>query len=117
DPTPRAWTGGIYDEARRGWLYTLDLNERAKSAFKAGEFNRIRIEAIGNETRTWVNDIPVAAVIDTIDPTGFIGLQVHSIPDKLHGLKVYFKNIKIQTQNLISKPFPKDVYIVNLAPN
>src|SRR5690606_2878987 len=64
DPTPRAWTGGIYDEARRGWLYTLDLNERAKSAFKAGEFNRIRIEAIGNETRTWVNDIPVAAVID-----------------------------------------------------
>src|SRR5690606_4372602 len=25
-PTPRAWTGGIYDEARRGWLYPLDLN-------------------------------------------------------------------------------------------
>src|SRR5688500_15610575 len=22
DPSPRAWTGGLYDEARRDWLYT-----------------------------------------------------------------------------------------------
>lgn len=117
DPTPRAWTGGIYDEARRGWLYPLDLNESAKTAFKAGEFNHIRIEAIGNEMRTWVNDVPVSAVIDTIDNSGFIGLQVHSIPDSLDGLKVYFKNIKIQTENLIPKDFPQDFYWVNLASN
>ena len=30
DPSSRAWTGGIYDEARRGWIYPLDLNENAK---------------------------------------------------------------------------------------
>ena len=29
DPTPRAWSGGIYDEARRGWFYPLDLNPAA----------------------------------------------------------------------------------------
>lgn len=30
DPSQRAWTGGIYDEARRGWLYPLTKNPRAK---------------------------------------------------------------------------------------
>ncbi|WP_343556548.1 DUF1080 domain-containing protein [Sphingobacterium sp.] len=117
DPSSRAWTGGIYDEARRGWIYPLDLNENAKKAYKVEEFNHIRIEAIGDELRTWVNDIPVAYVVDTIDRTGFIGLQVHGIPPKLDGKKVYFKNIKIKTTDLKSKGFPKDRYIVNLKPN
>jgi len=117
DPSERAWTGGIYDEARRGWIYPLDLNENAKRAYKAEEFNHIRIEAIGDELRTWVNDIPVSYVVDTIDRTGFIGLQVHSIPAQLDGKKVYFKNVKIKTTDLKPKGFPKDVYIVNLKPN
>ena len=34
DPSKRGWTGGIYDEARRDWLYPLDLNPSAKTAFK-----------------------------------------------------------------------------------
>ena len=117
DPSDRAWTGGIYDEARRGWLYPLDLNEKAKSAYKQEEFNRIRIEAIGDELRTWVNGVPVSYVIDTIDRKGFIGLQVHSIADDLHGKKVYFKDVRIQTKGLKPTAFPKDVFIVNLKPN
>ncbi|WP_353196410.1 DUF1080 domain-containing protein [Parapedobacter defluvii] len=118
DPAPRAWTGGIYDEARRGWLYPLDLNESAKSAYKKEEFNHIRIEAIGNETKTWVNDVPVAYVVDTLDATGFIGLQVHGINDEaLAGKKVYFKNIRIQTENLKPQDFPAGIYTVNLTPN
>jgi len=117
DPTGRAWTGGIYDEGRRSWLYPLDLNEQAKTAYKPDAYNHIRIEAIGDETRTWVNDIPVAYVIDTIDAKGFIGLQVHSIPEALDGKKVYFKNVRIQTKNLKTKQFPKEIYVVNLAPN
>lgn len=118
DPTERAWTGGIYDEARRGWLYPLDLNEPAKKAYKRDEYNHIRIEAIGNETKTWVNGIPVSHVVDTIDATGFIGLQVHSISDEtLAGKKVYFKNIRIQTENLQPQDFPHGLYTVNLTPN
>lgn len=117
DPTSRAWTGGIYDEARRGWLYPMDLNENAKKAYKKEEFNHIRIEAIGDELRTWINGVPTAYVIDTIDSKGFIGLQVHSIPDALDGKKVYFKNIKIQTKDLKPTAFPKEVFIVNLKPN
>jgi len=118
DPSIRAWTGGIYDEARRGWLYPLDLNEQAKNAYKKGAFNRIRIEAIGNETTTWVNGIPAAHVVDTLDASGFIGLQVHSISDQaLAGKKVYFKNIRIRTKNLRPRKIPKGIYTVNLTPN
>lgn len=117
DPSVRAWTGGIYDEARRRWLYPLDLNEAAKTAYKPNEYNHIKIEAIGNITKTWINGIPVAHIIDTMDQRGHIALQVHSIPDHLHGSKVYFKNIKIKTENLKPSPFPEDIYIVNLTPN
>lgn len=117
DPTSRAWTGGVYDEARRGWIYPLDLNEEAKNTFKANEYNHVRIEAIGNEVRTWINDIPTSYVIDTLDDEGIIGLQVHSIPDELDGKKAYFKNIQIQTENFEPKAFPEDVYIVNLLEN
>lgn len=117
DPSARAWSGGIYDEARRGWLYPLDLNENAKSIYKKDEYNHIRIEAIGNETRTWINGIPAAYVVDTIDAAGFIGLQVHSVNDAEDGKKVYFKNINIQTENLKPSPYPAGQYIVNLTPN
>ena len=47
DPSERAWTGGIYDEARRLWLYPLEYNVPAKKAFKQNEWNKIRIECIG----------------------------------------------------------------------
>ncbi|WP_316768408.1 DUF1080 domain-containing protein [Pedobacter frigiditerrae] len=119
DPTPRAWTGGIYDEARRLWLYPLETNPAAKTAYKSEQFNHYKIECIGNETKTWVNGIPVSYVIDTLDKTGFIGLQVHGIGNKTHleGKKVYFKNINIQTTNLKPTAFPKSIYVVNLTPN
>jgi hypothetical protein len=118
DPSERAWSGGLYDEARRGWLYPLDLNPEAKTAFKMGEFNHYRIEAIGDEIKTWVNGQPVAYVVDDMDKTGFIGLQVHSIrnPEDA-GRKTTFKNVKIQTENLESKAFDKDIFVVNNSLN
>ncbi|SFG90818.1 3-keto-disaccharide hydrolase [Pedobacter insulae] len=119
DPTPRAWTGGIYDEARRLWLYPVELNTAAKSAYKTEEFNHYKIECIGNETKTWVNGVPVAYVVDTLDKAGIIGLQVHGIGNNhdLEGKKVYFKNITIQTENLKPQAFPKSNYVVNLTAN
>lgn len=119
DPTPRAWTGGVYDEARRLWLYPLELNPVAKTAYKPEVFNHYKIECIGNGIKTWVNGIPVSYVIDTLDKIGFIGLQVHGIGAKTHleGKKVYFKNILIQTENLKPQAFPQTNYVVNLTPN
>ena len=118
DPTARSWSGGVYDEDRRQWLYPLDLHPQAKSAFKAGQYNHIKVECIGQETKTWLNGTPVAYVVDPVDPSGFIGLQVHAIttPDQV-GKHVYFKNIKIKTTDLKPSPFPADIYVVNFVPN
>ena len=57
DPSDRAWSGGIYDEARRGWLYNLERNPKGKKAFVMGDWNRCRIEAIGHSIKTWINGI------------------------------------------------------------
>jgi hypothetical protein len=118
DPTPRAWSGGIYDEARRGWFYPLDLNPAAKAAFKLGEWNRYRIEALGNTIKTWVNGQEVAYFVDDLDAKGFIGLQVHSIQNKEdEGRKTYFRNVRIQTENLSPLAFKKPVFVVSTVKN
>jgi hypothetical protein len=118
DPSERKWSGGIYDEGRRLWLYPVTLNPKAQNAYKADDYNHYRIECIGNEMRTWVNGVPVAYLVDTIDQRGFIALQVHSIDKpELVGKKVWFKNVRIKTSDLKVAPFPKGVYVVNLQPN
>ncbi|MEL6676969.1 MAG: DUF1080 domain-containing protein, partial [Bacteroidota bacterium] len=117
DPSVRAWSGGIYDESRRGWLYPLALNEDARSAFKAGAWNHYRIEAIGPLMRTWVNGIPAAHLYDDMTGEGFIALQVHSIGDQeAAGKTVRWKNIRIQTENLQPSP-EQGTYQANYTAN
>ncbi len=118
DPSERSWSGGIYDEARRQWLYPLDLHPQAKSVFKIGQYNHVKVECIGNEMKTWLNNTPIAYVVDPVDPKGFIGLQVHAVTTKeQEGKKVYFKNIRINTTDLKPSAFPADIYVVNFVPN
>ena len=63
DTSPRRWSGGIYDEGRRGWLYPLSINNNGKRAFKNGQWNHYHVEAIGDTIKTWINDIPVAHLV------------------------------------------------------
>ena len=100
DPSARAWTGGIYDEARRGWLYPLTRNEYGKEALKKQEWNKARVEAIGSSIRTWLNGVPCADLIDDMTLSGFIALQVHSVADSDVGKSVSFRNIRILTDDL-----------------
>ena len=117
DPSARAWSGGIYDEARRGWLYPLDQNPLGRTAFHKGEWNHYRIEAIGNSIRTWINGIPCADLVDDMTATGFIALQVHQIGSPSQaGEHIRWKNIRIQTENLKQSPWT-DIPVVNLIPN
>jgi len=118
DPSARSWSGGIYDEARRQWLYPLDLHPQAKSAFKVGQYNHLKIECLGNELKTWVNGVPVAYVVDAVDPTGFIGLQVHAVSEAAQaGHQVYFKNIRLRKIHGQPSAFPADIYVANFVPN
>jgi hypothetical protein len=101
DPSDRSWTGGVYDEARRGWIYPMNYNPEGENAFKKGEWNSARIEAIGNSIRTWVNGVECANLLDNTTTEGFIALQVHSINnEELAGKTVSWRNIRILTDNL-----------------
>jgi len=117
DPSDRGWSGGIYDEARRGWLYSMENNPAAKNAFKHNDWNHYRIECIGNSIRTWVNGIACAHLIDDMTPKGFIALQVHAVNDpKNVGEEIRWRNIRIQTKKL--KPAADDnVFVVNTLLN
>ena len=118
DPSLRGWTGGLYDEGRRDWLYPLSLNPKAKSLFKLKEFNRVHIECVGNETRTWINGVPAAYLVDMLDYQGFIALQVHAVSKpELAGQRVFFRNIRIKTITKFTQDFPKGIYVMNFIPN
>ena len=102
DPSERAWSAGIYDEQRRGWLNPLTNNPTAQKAFKQNGWNKYRIEAIGDTLKTWINGVPAAYVIDDMTSTGFFALQVHDIgSDKeMEGTQVTWKNVKILTEDV-----------------
>ncbi|MDD4801035.1 MAG: DUF1080 domain-containing protein [Proteiniphilum sp.] len=120
DPSDRAWTGGIYDEARRGWLYPLNYNPAGQKAFRNREWNKARIEAIGSSIRTWVNGVPCADLLDNTTASGFIALQVHAVyKDELAGKTVAWRNIRILTEGLdrFKTPESNDVRQLNTIAN
>jgi hypothetical protein len=101
DPSARRWSGGLYDEQRRQWLYTLGRNEAARKTFRSGDWNHYRVEAIGNRLRTWINGVPATDVVDDVDTRGFIAFQVHAIPDAdaAQHPEVRFKSVRMITDN------------------
>jgi hypothetical protein len=119
DPSARAWSGGIYEEGRRGWLYPLDLNPVAQKMYKKDAWNKYRIECRGSEIRTWINGVPAAHLIDTSLPKGFIALQVHSIGNADdEGKNIRWRNVRIIENPVDSKYSKYDrAYVVNNIDN
>lgn len=98
DPSARAYTGGVYDEGRSGWLFDLKNNEAARKAFKQGEWNQARIECRGNSIKTFINGVAAADFTNDLTKEGVIALQVHGIGKKTEavGKEVRWRNIRIQ---------------------
>lgn len=97
DPSDRAYSGGIYDEGRRGtWVANLADNPPARAAFKQNDWNHARVLAVGDHLQTWINDVPAVDVHDNVTASGFIGLQVHNVGDRLDPLEVRWKNIRVR---------------------
>ncbi len=109
DPSARAWSGGIFDEARRGWIYPLTRNEESRQAFRVAQWNHVRVEAMGESIRTWVNGVMCANLADDLTAEGFIGLQVHSVkrPEDA-GLQVKWRNLRVMTTGLESERWQPD---------
>lgn len=118
DPSERAWSGGIYDEARRNWLYPLAQNPAARSAFKHNVWNKARIEAVGNTIATWINGVPCANLWDDMTPEGFIALQVHAISSvDQEGKTVRWKDIRICTTDVERYLTVRKAPQINVIPN
>lgn len=77
DPSERAWSGGLYDEGRRGWLDSNEGKEAARAAFDPAGWNHYRIRCVGDHIQTWVNEVPCADFHDDADAEGHLALQVH----------------------------------------
>lgn len=90
-------SGNFWDEGRwTKWHDDLTKKPGACAAFKDGEWNTFRIVAQGDRIRSWVNGVACADFRDTMDASGFIGLQVHGIKAGTGPFQVRWKNIKLR---------------------
>ena len=101
DTDARAWSGGLYDEGRRGWLHPKKPNnspsadafrEKTKGSFKRHDWNKYKIHVEGDRIRIWVNGVLCTDYTDDVDATGYIALQHHGEKGKLYR----FRNIRIK---------------------
>lgn len=103
----RDWFCGIYDEARRGWLFPKDkesaeaktFGEAGKRLWKNGAWNQVRIRVEGDHIQTWLNGEPRADFHDDVTSKGFIALQVHGVGDRDEPMSVRWRNIRINVLN------------------
>lgn len=101
DPN-RAWTGGVFDDfgSSWNWMYTLENDARARGALKpVGEWDRYRIEAIGDRIKIWLNDVPTAYIENRKYPSGSIALKIHFLKaaSAREGDAAWVRDIRILT--------------------
>jgi hypothetical protein len=90
----KGMSGNFWDEGRwTKWHDDFASKPEAAKAFKDGEWNHYRIVAQGDRIRSWVNGVPCADFKDSMDASGFIGLQVHSIKKGAGPYQVRWKNL------------------------
>ncbi len=97
----RAWSGGLYDEARRMWFISpikgnaaseAEFKKRAGDTFKRDEWNTYRITCKGSKIKIEVNGIVTTDIVDDKDASGVIGIQHHG--EK--GQTYKFRNLRIK---------------------
>jgi hypothetical protein len=113
----RAWTAGLYDEARRSWLAPFRNDDKKKTFSEAevkkheedrkkfteqgqkitkwDDWNEIRIVCKGKHIQIWLNGEERVDYTDDapeFTPEGFFALQVHSGKS----CKVRWRNIRIK---------------------
>ena len=95
-------SGDFYDEARRGtWWSILTktdsvCTDKAKAAFKKGEWNHFRIVVKGDHYQSWVNAVLTADFSQPNDPEGYIGFQVHGIKKGTGPFSARWRNVKFR---------------------
>ena len=89
---PNHDTGGVYESYGRGWL--IKPAKEKDQYLKFGEWNTMKVRVVGDQVTTWLNGHEMVDFTDEKigEATGKIALQIHDGG----GIKVYWKNIKLQ---------------------
>jgi len=109
DTQKRRWSGGLYDQGRRGWIHPIknkkgqpDKDYEAKfwkddrkNAFKRYDWNKYKIQCVGSSIKIWVNGVLTTDLVDTVDAEGHLGLQHHGERGKVYK----FRNVRITELN------------------
>ena len=113
----RLWSGGIYDEGRKGWLDPADGEMGARGGAFSEQGRRIanaltndrkrdgwswlHVVARGGELTAWLDGELRGHVRDAAPEHGFVALQVHSVDEKTlraapdGALAVRFRTVRI----------------------
>ncbi|NJB86368.1 hypothetical protein GGR26_002136 [Lewinella marina] len=85
-------TGGIYESYGRGWIIKPDPEK--DSALKMGEWNKLKIRAVGPKVTTWLNGVQMVELEDEKigQGKGAVALQIHDGG----GIKVRWRDIEIK---------------------
>ncbi len=129
DGSERRWSGGLYDEARRGWVWpstegrstdqflkhsdeskAFFAEPRIQNALNRNGWNRYEITCVKDLIRIELNGVETVRLRDATDASGFIGIQHHG--EK--GATYRFRNLFIK--ELPEVPAAEHVEIVDQEP-
>lgn len=96
----RRWTGGVFDDFGNHWNWLYDLSEDPRAqqaAHPPGSWDHLRIEAIANQIKIWVNEIPTAYLINDKYKKGFIAFKIHFLGNDRDKEEAagYIRNVRI----------------------
>lgn len=85
-------TGGIYESYGRGWL--VQIPEEKEDILNMGEWNKMRIEVVGDNVKTYLNGEQMVDLTDEKigEANGSIALQIHSGG----GIKVRWRDLQVK---------------------
>jgi hypothetical protein len=112
DGSDRRWSGGLYDEGRRQWLWPSasgrtteakflkhEADSKAffakpeiRDALHRSEWNKYRITCRGNEIKIEVNGVVTTEIKDDLDAKGPLGIQHHGEKGKTYR----FRNLRVR---------------------
>lgn len=91
------FSGGIYDEARRGKFLNADpATDKIKNLVKDNQWAEYRVLCKGDHIQVWVNGVQVTDLHDGMTASGFIGLQVHGVGERKEPLFVRWRNLRLR---------------------
>ena len=115
DGSERCWSGGLYDESRRGWVWPSKkgrskveehlVYEKESQAFFAQPkvqnalnrtgWNRYKITCRENQIKIELNGVQVTDIEDDTDAKGFVGIQHHGEKGQTYRFRnIYIKELK-----------------------